>query len=144
RPGDHRLTRGRRRLLDAEFRRRLGRHLAQDGALLMADTSNLAPRWDLLANIGKNAVEAYDAGQLASARDDFASELQSPQPNYGRLASIMTRLGKPEAAIALLTTMAGERAGQTALRDANGGGSAPAQPVEIPSGDAAEIQQRFL
>jgi hypothetical protein len=70
----------------------------------MADTSNLGVRWDILANIGKNAVDAYDAGQNQAIENDRRSRLAAlgddatPQD----IARTLLRTGDSKGALAAI------------------------------------------
>lgn len=84
-------------------------------------------RWDLLSSIGKNAVDAYDAGQKQAALDAFSSEAANPSPDYSKLASIGMRLGQPQLALGLMSQAAQMRdaAGARAAYGGGGGSGAP-------------------
>jgi hypothetical protein len=73
----------------------------------------------------------------------------------GRLAALGVRIGKPELAFGLMTSMLNQRADAKAQEDyrqglpggagaGSGGASAPAQPPVMPEGDAKQIEQRFI
>jgi hypothetical protein len=102
-------------------------------------------RWDLLANLGKNFNDAYNAADERGAINDLATELSSGNPDNGRLAALAARAKQPQLAFGLANLMTSQRADAQAKQDydrLNGGGGAA--PVGAPSGDAAEVEKRFM
>lgn len=103
-------------------------------------------RWDLLANLGKNAVDAYNAADERGASNELAAELGSPNPDYSKLAGLAARAKQPQLAYGLMTNMLGQKADAQAREDEArlSGGGTGAAPVGAPSGDAAEVERRFM
>lgn len=69
----------------------------------MADT-NLGVRWDLLAGLGKNFVDSYDAGQKAALEEQNRSRLAALGPNASPqdLARAALQGGDSKSALAAL------------------------------------------
>jgi hypothetical protein len=103
-------------------------------------------RWDLLANLGKNYVDASNAADEREASNALAAELGNPNPDYSKIAGLAARAKQPQLAFGLMTAALNQRGDAQAQRDdlaASGGGGAGAA-VKPLSGDAAEVEKRFM